>query len=156
MEKIKNPWLHKEGYNCIGCCPTNPIGVKLSFYEEGEDIVSSWEPKANFQGWVNTLHGGIQALLLDEICSWVVFRKMQTYGVTSKMETRYLKSILITDGCISLRARMKETRRNIAIIEAELYNKEGELCTSAVCTYFTFNKEKAKESGFYGCELENK
>ena len=28
MKKIINPWLHKEGYDCFGCAPENPLGFK--------------------------------------------------------------------------------------------------------------------------------
>lgn len=38
MEKIKNPYLGKEGYRCICCSPENPIGLHLSFYEDGDDV----------------------------------------------------------------------------------------------------------------------
>lgn len=31
MRKIKNPWMDKEGYNCFGCNPDNPIGVHMEF-----------------------------------------------------------------------------------------------------------------------------
>ena len=98
MEKKKliNPWLGIEGYNCIGCAPCNPFGVHLQPYEDGEDIVAQWQPSANYQGWLNTLHGGIHALLLDEVCGWVVMRKLQTTGVTSKMEVRYRRPVLTT------------------------------------------------------------
>ena len=67
MKKITNPWTGLKGYNCIGCAPDNPFGLHLCFYEDGDDIVSKWHPSANYQGWLNTLHGGIQALLLDEV-----------------------------------------------------------------------------------------
>ena len=144
-----------EGYNCIGCAPDNPFGVHLCFYEDGEDIISKWKPSANYQGWLNTLHGGIQALLLDEVCGWVVMRKLQTTGVTSKMETRFRKSISTNDTHVVLRASLREQKRNIAIIEARLYNSMGELCTEATCTYFTFPKEKAEaEMHFHSCEVE--
>ncbi len=66
MKKIINPWLHKEGYYCFGCAPNNEAGVKMEFYEDGDDVVSIWKPEAKYQGWINTLHGGIQAVLLDE------------------------------------------------------------------------------------------
>ena len=69
-----------EGYNCIGCSPDNPFGLHLCFYEDGDDIVTTWKPSPLYQGWLNTLHGGIQALLLDEVCGWVVTRKLQTAG----------------------------------------------------------------------------
>ena len=49
MQQIKNPWLGLEGYNCFGCCPTNPYGVKMQFYEDGQEIVSFWKPQDNYQ-----------------------------------------------------------------------------------------------------------
>ncbi|BDW78767.1 PaaI family thioesterase [Bacteroides finegoldii] len=155
MKKIINPWKGLEGYNCFGCAPNNEVGVRMEFYEDSEEIVSIWKPRPEYQGWIDTLHGGIQAVLLDEICAWVVLRKLQTTGVTSKMETRYRKPIDTKDSHVVLRASIKEIKRNIVIIEAKLYNKDGEVCTEAVCTYFTFPQEKArKEMHFLQCDVE--
>ena len=64
MKKIINPWNDKEGHNCFGCSKHNDSGVKMDFYEDGDEVVSVWKPQPQFQGWVNTLHGGIQAVLL--------------------------------------------------------------------------------------------
>ncbi len=155
MRKIINPWKDVKGYNCFGCAPNNPAGVKMEFYEDGDEVVSIWKPKPEFQGWIHTLHGGIQSVLLDEICAWVVLRKLQTTGVTSKMETRFRKSISTNDSNIVLRANLKEQKRNIAIVEARIYNEQGELCTEALCTYFTFPQEKAKEEmHFRHCDVD--
>ena len=155
MKKIINPWKGMDGYYCFGCAPNNKAGVKMEFYEDGDDIVSIWHPEAKYQGWGNTLHGGIQATLLDEICAWVIARKLQTTGVTSKMETRYMKSIMTTDDYVVLRAHIREQKRNIILVDASIYNMKGEECTRATCTYFTFPKEKAqKDMFFYGCETE--
>ena len=155
MKKIINPWKNVEGYNCFGCAPHNEAGVKMEFYEDGDEVISIWKPRAEYQGWLNTLHGGIQAVLLDEICAWVILRKLQTTGVTSKMETRYRKSISTLDAHLVLRASIKEQRRNLVLVEARLYNAAGELCTEALCTYFTFPKEKAQqEMAFTICDVE--
>ena len=110
MKRIFNPWEGMEGYHCYGCDPHSPQGLRMEFYEDGDDIVSVWKPRPEFQGWVDTLHGGIQATLADEISSWVVFRKFQTSGVTSRMEVRYHKPIRTTGGRIVLRARVEEQR----------------------------------------------
>ena len=59
MKKIINPWRNHEGYNCFGCSPDNPLGLHLEFYEDGDYIVSTWHPEHNYQGWVDTMHGGI-------------------------------------------------------------------------------------------------
>ena len=48
MKKIINPWKGKEGYNCFGCAPANPVGVKMEFYEDGDDIVSQWHLQASY------------------------------------------------------------------------------------------------------------
>ena len=156
MKKIINPWKGMEGYFCFGCAPENEAGVKMEFYEDGDEVVSVWHPEAKYQGWLNTLHGGIQAVLLDEICAWVIVRKLQTAGVTSKMETRYLKPISTTDDHIVLRSSIREKKRNIILVDAAIYNMQGEVCTKALCTYFTFPEEKARnEMHFCGCEVED-
>lgn len=79
----------KEGYDCFGCCPDNPIGVHMEFYEDGDDIISFWNPQTHYQGWINTMHGGILCTLIDEIAGWVIFRKLQTSGMTTHLEIKY-------------------------------------------------------------------
>ena len=69
MKKIINPWRNHPEYNCFGCCPDNPIGLHLEFFEDGDYIVSKWHPQhrsasplrsaKNYQGWVNTMLDGI-------------------------------------------------------------------------------------------------
>ena len=155
MKKIINPWKGLTGYYCFGCSPENPMGVKMEFYEDGDEIVSFWKPKPEYQGWLDTLHGGIQAVLLDEICAWVIVRKLQTTGVTSKMETRYRKSISTNDTLLEIRASIQEQKRNIILVKATIYNSAKEICTEAVCTYFTFSKEKSQQEMFFtSCEVE--
>ena len=134
-----------SGYNCFGCCPTNPIGAQMRFYEDGDDIISIWKPTQNHQSWINTLHGGVQAVLLDEVCGWVIFHKLQTAGVTAKMETRYHKPVSTLQKYIKLRGYLKEMRRNIAIVVGEIWSEDGELLCECTCTYFTFPKDKAKD-----------
>lgn len=156
MKRIINPWEGMSGYNCIGCSPDNPFGLHLHFYEDGDDIVSKWKPSGNYQGWLNTLHGGIQALLLDEVCGWVITRKLQTAGVTSKMETRYKKPVSTLDTELTVRAHIREQRRNIVVIDATLADSTGTICTEATCTYFAFPKEKAqRDMHFTQCRTED-
>lgn len=129
----------------------------MEFYEDGDEVVCIWKPRAEYQGWLNTLHGGIQATLLDEISAWVIARKLQTTGVTSKMETRYKKPVSTLDDHLTLRASITKQMRNIITVEAKLYNGAGQLCTEAVCVYYTFPKEvAARDMYFTGCEVEEK
>lgn len=151
MKRIINPWRGMDGYRCFGCDPRSEQGLRMEFYEDGDRIVSRWKPRPEFQGWVDTLHGGIQATLADEISSWVVFRKFQTSGVTSRMQVRYLKPIHTSEDHITLQATVVRQRRNIVDIEVKIFNSQDQLCTEALCIYFLFPKEKAHEE-FHFCD----
>lgn len=145
LKKIINPWVGEAAYNCFACCPDNPIGLHMTFAEDGDYIVSKWTPTNAYMSWIDTLHGGIQSVLLDELCGWVVSRKLKTAGVTSKMETRYRHPVRISGGEITLRAKIREQRRNIVIIDAELFDGNGVVCTEATSTFFAFPREKAEK-----------
>ena len=127
MKKIINPWRNHPEYNCFGCCPDNPIGLHLEFYEDGDYIVSKWNPQHNYQGWVNTMHGGILSTLIDEVCGWV----------------------------LTIRAKVTKQVRNLVYINAEIVNSNGQLCNEGDAIYFLMNQEKAKEMGFLHCEVED-
>lgn len=158
MNKINNPWINLTviGYNCFGCAPSNPWGLKLEVYEDGDDVVSFWNPHPNFQGWLNTLHGGIQATLIDEVAGWLIFRKLQTAGQTVRLNMKYRKAIPTgTDVQLTIRARLKEVKRNLAIIESEIIHC-GEICSQADITYFCFSKEKSQQEFYFStCETED-
>lgn len=143
MKKILNPYAKIDGYNCFGCSPNNDHGLKMNFFEDGDFVISEWEPTGFLQGYHNILHGGIQATLLDEIGSWFVQVKIKTAGVTSSMNIRYLNPVSVVDGKIKLRASMIKKRRNLVDIKAELFDANDKLCAEAELTYFTFPIEVA-------------
>ncbi len=149
MRKLRNPFVKLEGYNCFGCSPDNQSGLRLSFTEEGDELVSRWTPIPGFQGYMNVLHGGIQATLLDEIASWVVYVKLGVAGVTSTLNVRYLKPVYADKGELTIRARLKGQRRNLADIEAKLFDSDQMLCAEAVVTYFTYSSAKSRSSLYY-------
>lgn len=154
LKKIINPWLGVEGYNCFACCPTNSVGLHLDLYEDGDDIVTRWKPNDNFQSYVDVLHGGIQSLLMDELAGWVVSRKLETIGVTSKMEVKYLKPVSTKCKVVTVKARLNKMMRHVAFIDAEIYDDTDALCTQGQLVYFCKTKEMAAAEGFPGCEVE--
>lgn len=78
MDKNREPIPKLEGYNCFACGTTNPIGLNLNFYREGEYVCSDITLDKNYEGWENMAHGGIVSALLDEVMSWTViyFRRV--------------------------------------------------------------------------------
>ncbi len=154
MKKLINPYLDKEGYNCFGCSPANPIGLHLEFWEDGEDVVATWRPNVNFDGWVETLHGGIISTLIDEIANWVLSRRLQTAGVTTKLEVKFRRPVSTRDSQITLRGRITGNVRNYYTVHVTLHDSRGNLCDEGNVTYCMFPIEKALEMGFTKCLTE--
>ncbi len=147
--KLNNPFVRLNGYNCFGCSPDNPLGLHLSFVEDGDYIVCQWNPDPNFQGYFKILHGGIQATLMDEIASWTVYVKVKTSGFTSKAEFRYLKPVGIDKGPLTLRSKLTAMRRNLADISVELLDRDKTLCATGNLTFFTYPLGKSQDSMYY-------
>lgn len=151
--KIKNVFA-KNDYNCFACSPTNPIGLRLQFYEEDEYIKSEWKPSELYEGYPGSIHGGIQAVLLDEIAAWTMYIKAKCSGVTSRMNIRYRKQVDSMQDMIILQGRLKEKRLNLCFIEAQLLNSQHEVCVEAEIIYFAFSAEKSISDGHFPANFE--
>ncbi|NVO20739.1 MAG: PaaI family thioesterase [Bacteroidetes bacterium] len=146
---VKNPFAGKKGYNCFGCSPDNPIGLHLDFRVEGNVVLAEWTPGENYQGWMNILHGGIQATLMDEIAGWFVLVKLGSAGVTSKMEVRLLKPAHMHHSPFHLKAELMETHWNIAMIKVELSDSQEVLVADSLMHYYIYPEEIARDRMHY-------
>lgn len=149
MKKLKNPFTKLEGYNCFVCSPDNPIGLQLDFYLDDDRVVTIWDPNPNFQGYPNILHGGIQATLLDEVASWAVYVLVGTGGVTSQLDIHYQKPVRMDRGRIEATARIREVRRKIAVIDVELSDGQGQICTTGAVYYYIYPPRVAMKKMHY-------
>ncbi len=145
IRKISNPYLKsgRKDYNCFGCSPNNDKGLQLKFELDGEEVIARWNPQKWAEGYRNVLHGGIQAALLDEVCSWVVQSLCNTVGVTTSMEISYRKAVLISDGELTLRGRLTEQNSRMAFVDGKLFSNDGTVCATAKCKFFLFPLDKA-------------
>ncbi|MBI9097740.1 MAG: PaaI family thioesterase [Spirochaetaceae bacterium] len=153
MKKIINPFVNNKNYSCFGCSPDNPGGLQMEFFEEGDDVVCLWEPRDKFTGYGHILHGGVQATLMDEIASWVVFVKLKTAGFTTNINVDYKNQVLINKGNIIVRASLKEMKKNIAHVSVTLSDGEGKLGSEGIVQYFTLPEKIAvKKMAYPGIE----
>jgi uncharacterized protein (TIGR00369 family) len=151
MRKIKNIHLHDdpEVYQCFGCSPYNEIGLHLEFWDDGDELVSYWNPRPVLQSYPKILHGGIQSTLMDEIAGWVVYVKCGTVGLTAEMKTRFRRPLFIDQGEITIRARLAEQNSRMAIIKARIINSSGKICAEADIHFFLVPEEEARDKYHY-------
>lgn len=129
--------------------------MHMEFFEDNDDVVCFWRPGEHYEGWVGVMHGGILSTLLDETACWVVFRKLQTSGVTSKLSVSYRKPVMASDSQLTIRAHIKQQRQNLVFIEGFIENANGDVCVQADIVYYVYDEEKAREMGFERCEVED-
>lgn len=145
MQEISNPFHnHYPGYNCFGCAPENPIGLHLRFFFDGETIVAKWKPTHDYEGYVNIVHGGLQATLLDEVGSWVIYAVLGTAGYTVDLQAQYLKHCTIDSGEIEIRAWLVSQDRKRVTIKGEIVLADKTVVTKAEMTYHIMSEEIAK------------
>jgi uncharacterized protein (TIGR00369 family) len=149
MRRIVNPFNKTDLNQCFGCSVHNSIGLKMSFFEEGEEVCSQWTPRHDLQGYVNVLHGGIQATLLDELASWTIYVKAGTGGVTSSMKVNYLKPVYVNRGDVLVKARITARDHKTISVHTAIYNADSELCTEAEVIYFVLPEKIARERYLY-------
>lgn len=140
-----NAYADLNGYNCFGCSPANPYGLKCKFFDEGEYVTCEWQPSENYQGFFHILHGGIQATLMDEIASWAIFAYAKTAGVTTGMQIKYRKPVRTDEGCIRLRAKVIKEEKRLVTAFVELFNTTGELAAEAEVVYMIYPEEIARK-----------
>lgn len=146
MRKIKNAFaLRNSDYCCFGCAPDNVAGLHMEFFRDGEEFWSEWQPKEQFDGWKGVVHGGIQVTLMDEISGWFLFSKYGRSAVTMEICSKFIKPLSSVDGKIIIRAKEISFNRNIAEVEAQIYNNSNQLCTESTGKFYVFSEKESKE-----------
>lgn len=151
---IRNLFARNE-YNCFGCSPTNEIGLRLQFFENGDFIETSWTPAKDYEGYPGAVHGGILSTLMDEVAAWVMYIKAGCAGVTSRMNLRYRKQAPSDKGDLLVRGKIKEIKRNLCYINVCLMNSDNEICVEAEVVYFLFSKEKSVQECYYPADYNS-
>ncbi|MBI9067417.1 MAG: PaaI family thioesterase [Salinivirgaceae bacterium] len=149
MKKIINPWKDKDIFSCFGCSEKNKFGLHLEFFDNGEGIECTWLPNKEYEGYINTLHGGIQSTLHDEIASWVIYTKGATAGVTTELNVKFLKGVLVDEGEIKITGQLIEKDKKYMTIHTKLFNSKDELCSEAKVVYRVFSPQVAMAKMHY-------
>lgn len=140
---MKNPY--NQGDNpCFGCSDKNPIGLKLEFEESEKFIYATWNPEKHYQGYINILHGGVIATLMDETSAWCINVKAGKAGVTSEIKIKYLKPVFVNRGEITLEAGIIENRPRHIAVHCSLFDSSGALCAESESLFFVYPDEIAR------------
>jgi acyl-coenzyme A thioesterase PaaI-like protein len=77
------------GQNCIGCSPRNAKGLHLCFEPHGRQVRAQLVLDRSYESYPGMIHGGIIALILDEVTGRAALWHARTFVVTQGIRLRY-------------------------------------------------------------------
>lgn len=105
---------------CFACGRRNDVGLHLDdFTWDGKTVTGSFEPREDYRGADDVLHGGIAATAIDEISVWAGILGEGVLTVTGRLELRYRSPLTIHD-TVTASATVEERRGRRLVISAEL------------------------------------
>jgi acyl-coenzyme A thioesterase PaaI-like protein len=110
---------------CFACGRRNDVGLHLDDFDwDGSTVIGSFDPRDEYRGAGDVLHGGIAATALDEISVWAGMLGERVLTVTGKLELRF-RAPLTVDDRITASGKVDERRGRRLVISASLSNARG-------------------------------
>lgn len=130
---------------CFACGTDNPHGLKLKFtLDPNDELVSELVPDRRYQGFSGVLHGGVMALLLDEMMVNLAWLKGLN-AVSASLEVRFKKPVR-TGQKILLRARLICEEKKLVKTEAWATNVDGTVLAEAQAVCVKMKKHESHVS----------
>ena len=128
---------------CFLCGVDNPIGLKLSFFEDEEHRVSArFVPGEAHQGYPGTMHGGIACALLDETIGRTLVHE-DIWAMTVELNVRFRapipvgRPLTVVGELVRLRSRTMEGHGQIVL-------EDGTVAATAEAKYIRLSNEQVE------------
>lgn len=142
---------------CFGCGDTNPAGLHIHSYWEGDDAICRWRPKKIHEGWEGVTCGGIIATLIDCHCMATAMatairnenRALKSEPhyrfATGAMNIKYLKPTN-NEKELELRAQVVEIKNHKKYtIDCALYVEGEKTAEANVVAFLVYRSDKPDE-----------
>jgi uncharacterized protein (TIGR00369 family) len=138
--------------HCFLCGVENPIGLKLSFYEDEENrVYVEFQAGQEHQGYPGVLHGGITCALLDETIGRTLVRH-DIWAMTVDLNVRFHKPIPLGVP-LTVVGEMSRLRSRTLEGKGEIRLPDGTVGASAQAKYIRLTPEQTDafrdELGFW-------
>lgn len=136
-----------ENNKCFGCGSANPIGLRMEFYTDERSVVTSVKVPELMCGWLNMMHGGILATILDEIMSWTAIYMLKVFIVTKNISIDYLKPVYVDDELHAVGVVLEKNGDKEVIVQGEIFNSNNVLCARGRAVFAIIALESMKKLG---------
>jgi acyl-coenzyme A thioesterase PaaI-like protein len=117
---------------CFACGVENPVGLRLHFYDDGVDeVTSDFAIADHHQGYPGIAQGGIVAAILDEVGGrTVMIGDPRRFFMTGRLDVKYRQPVPTS---VPLRAvgKLLKLKAKLATAHAEIRSPAGEVLAEA-------------------------
>ncbi|AXA33371.1 PaaI family thioesterase [Francisella adeliensis] len=136
---IDFPW----DYTCFSSTDKNPISLQLPLYHIDEHLYTKFKCLPNHVGWENVIHGGVIALICDDILGKHVLMITKSFCVTRNLNVKYLKPMYSKYFYIFKTTIIRKSKTTVWI-KVDIYDEKNSLCAYADADFAIISEEDAK------------
>lgn len=101
LVEVLDPYTFGKTQMCFGCGPHNERGLRMRFEREGEVVRSRLLLGSGHDGPPGILHGGLQAMIADEVAGWTLVGLRGRIGLTTSLQIRYIGSLRLGEEIVA-------------------------------------------------------
>jgi acyl-coenzyme A thioesterase PaaI-like protein len=131
-----------EGQPCFGCAPDHPIGFRLRFAVDGDEVVTRFTPGERYQGPPGIMHGGLVSTLADEVGAWTVLGLLDRFGFTASLQMKLTRPVRIGVE-LEGRGRVARASSRVAHVNVRLVQSDVE-CVAATLAFAIMDRAGAE------------
>ncbi|MEO0367148.1 MAG: PaaI family thioesterase [Pseudomonadota bacterium] len=143
---------------CFVCGRNNDAGLKMVFYDNGVDTVTSTiTVKEQYQGYPNIVHGGVLASILDEVVGRVaMIEDHHNFMMTVNMKVQYRLPVPVNTK-IKAEGKLLRLKGRIGKAEGKLTLPDGQIACQAELVLANMPATIATEERYQalGWEIDN-
>jgi acyl-coenzyme A thioesterase PaaI-like protein len=134
-------------HNCFGCSPSNPSGLQMKFFADGDKVFSNVMIPDHLCGWSNIAHGGVITTILDEIMSWAALHFLKRITMTKSMQIEFIKPVYIHRQLRAEGSVLEVSGKHDAVMEGILFSDNTVVCARSTARFSIFSPKVAKRFG---------
>ena len=129
-------------HTCFVCGESNPHGLNLRFWEDGDVVRARFTPGAEHAGFKGVTHGGLLATVLDEIMVWACAVRTKRFAYCAEMTVRFLRPVAPGAELTAIGRLVEDRRGRVFQAAGKLVDSSGTVVASSTGKYLPIKDEQ--------------